>query len=108
MRAIKVLIAAIALIGIAQLTIGCGSQPGTTIVTQGANAEPVMSNAPQDGEYMLFTSMSPNPTSTVRVKSGAPLGFRRADNGHLVAVAGDQSFDLPAGTAQAYWKLQNK
>jgi hypothetical protein len=90
------------------LLTGCGAQPGTTIMTQGANAAPVMGNAPQSGEYMLYTAASPNPTSTVRVKEGDPLGFRRADDGHWIAVAGDQSFDLPHGTAQMYWKLEPK
>lgn len=102
-----ILLVAGVLAGVSAST-GCGSQPGRTIMTQGANAEPVMGNAPQSGEYMLYTAASPNPTSTVRVKEGDPLGFRHADDGHWVAVAGDQSFDLPKGTAQMYWKLETK
>lgn len=92
----------------ALLVGGCGAQRGETIVTQGATAEPVMQTAPQTGEYMLFTAASPNPTATVRLREGDQLGFRRGDDGHLVAVAAGQSFELPRGTAQAYWKLQNK
>jgi hypothetical protein len=106
MRAITVLFATVALAGVLSFAGGCGSQPGKTIITQGANAEPVMGNATESGEYMLYTAASPNPTATVRLNSGDPLGFRRADDGHLVAVAGQQSFDLPKGTVQAYWKLQ--
>jgi hypothetical protein len=108
MRTIRGTLVAFVVLAGAALFTGCGAQSGRTIITQGANAEPVMSTAPQTGEYMLYTTMSPNPTSTVRVREGDPLGFRRADDGHLVAVAGGQSFDLPKGTAQAYWKLQEK
>lgn len=108
MRTLRIIFAAMAISSGAALLTGCGAQAGKTIITQGATAEPVMGTAPQTGEYMLFTAMSPNPTSTVRVKEGDPLGFRRADDGHLVGVAGTQSFDLPKGTGQAYWKLQEK
>lgn len=90
------------------LIVGCGMQSGTTMMTQGANAAPVMGSAPQTGEYMLYTAASPNPTSTVQLKEGDPLGFHKADDGHWVAVAGSQSFDLPHGTTQMYWKLQQK
>lgn len=109
MRTLRFFIAALAIsTGLAWLA-GCGAQAGRTIVTQGAMSEPVMSSAPQTGEYMLYTAMSPNPTSTVRLKEGDALGFRRADDGHLVAVAGNQQpIDLPKGTSQAYWKLQQK
>jgi IMP dehydrogenase/GMP reductase len=85
---------------------GCGAQPGKTIVTQGANAAPVMVTAPQSGTYKLYTSMSPNPTTTVRLQSGDKLGFTRDDQGRLVAVGGDTMQPLGKGTAQAYWKLQ--
>jgi len=87
--------------------IGCGAQSGKTIITQGARSEPVMGTATATGEYMLYTAASPNPTTTVRLREGDPLGFRRGDDGHLVAVAGTQTTDLPRGTAQAYWKLQS-
>ena len=87
---------------------GCGTQAGTTILTQGSNAQPVMATAPQTGEYMLFTAGSPNATSTVQLKEGDALGFKKAgEDQHWVGVAGTQSFDLPKGTAQAYWKLQD-
>jgi hypothetical protein len=108
MRATKMILATFALSGALMLLPGCGTQPGRTIMTQGFNAEPVMGIAPQTGEYMLYTTASPNPTSTVRLKEGDPLGFRKADDGHWIAVAGNQSFDLPKGTAQMYWKLQEK
>jgi hypothetical protein len=86
---------------------GCGTQPGRTIVTQGFEAEPVLETAPQTGEYMLFTAASPNATATVQLKEGDALGFKKAADGTWIAVAGSYTYDLPKGTVQAYWKLQN-
>ncbi|HEY2588487.1 MAG TPA: hypothetical protein VGI81_22290 [Tepidisphaeraceae bacterium] len=108
MRTVRVLIAALAMFTGVALFTGCGMQGGKTIMTQGGTSEPVMGTAPQAGQYALYTSMSANPTATVSLKEGDPLGFRKAEDGHLVGVAGGQSFDLPHGTAQAYWKLQSK
>jgi len=85
---------------------GCGAQGGKTIYTQGPNAAPVMGTAPQNGTYQLYTAMSPNPTTTVKLKEGDPLGFRKTSDGRIEGVAGDQTVDLPKGTAQAYWKLK--
>ena len=85
---------------------GCGAQGGKTIYTQGPNADPVMGTAPQNGTYQLYTAMSPNPTTTVKLKEGDPLGFRKTSEGKIEGVAGDQSVALPKGTAQAYWKLR--
>jgi hypothetical protein len=85
---------------------GCGAQPGTTVVTQSTMADPVLQKAIQGGTYKLYTEMSPNPTATVKLQAGDPLGFKR-ENGKWMAVAGDQTFDLPGGTAGALWKLQD-
>jgi len=84
---------------------GCGIQHGKTVYTQGANAAPVMGTAPESGTYQLFTALSPNPTTTVKLHEGDPLGFRKNADGQIEGVAGDQSVALPKGTAQAYWKL---
>jgi hypothetical protein len=97
-----------ACLGIALFLVGCGSQPGKTIVTQGSNAEPVMQSAPQNGTYKLYTTMSPNPTTTVRLRAGDRLGFERAEDGQLIGVGGDTLQPLGKGTVQAYWKLQKE
>lgn len=84
---------------------GCGLQKGSTVMTAGPGlAQPAMQTAPEDGNYAVYTSMSPNPTGTVMLHKGDQLGFRKGDNGHIVAVGGDQTFDLGMLTAQAYWK----
>ena len=89
------------------LLTGCGAQSGKTIMTQGFNAEPVTGNAPVTGMYKLFTGMSMNATTTVKLKAGDPIGFRKTADGQMEAFAGDQSQVLPKGWAQAYWKQQD-
>lgn len=109
MKSSKGILSAFVVMALVQFCVtGCGAQGGQTVMTQGANAQPVNGTAPQSGEYAVYTAASPNPTATVRLNQGDPLGWRRADDGHLVAYAKDQTFDLPHGTAQAYWKLQDK
>jgi hypothetical protein len=89
--------------------VGCGAQSGETVVTQSPTGEAVMLRAPQTGTYKLYTASSLNPTTTVKVNEGDPLGFRKAADGRLEAVAGDNPpVTLGKLTAQAYWKLQKK
>ena len=85
---------------------GCGIQTGNTIMTQGTRNDPVMGAAPSSGTYALFTATGLNAIATAHVHQGEPLGFDRGLDGRWIAVAGSQHFDLPHGTAQAYWKLQ--
>ena len=75
-------------------------------MTQNGNSDAILATAPDSGEYALYTATGANATATVKVDRGDPLGFRRASDGHLVAVAGDQHFDLPSHVAQAYWKFE--
>ncbi|HLL90677.1 MAG TPA: hypothetical protein VK324_15355 [Tepidisphaeraceae bacterium] len=97
------LAAALLLVAVA----GCGAQKGETIVTQGMNAAPAMQTAPQAGTYKLYTAMSPNPTTTVKLSKGDPLGFEK-EGDRWVGVAGSERTVLGKGTTQAYWKLQKE
>ncbi|HLL90678.1 MAG TPA: hypothetical protein VK324_15360 [Tepidisphaeraceae bacterium] len=85
---------------------GCGSQEGETIFTAGPTTDTVGGKAPKGGTYKLFTAASPNPTLTVSVDEGAPLGFRKNAEGNIEAFYNDKTHVLNKGTAQAYWKHQ--
>ncbi len=107
MPASKAIVLTLGLMAAGGLTsVGCGLQPGRSVITQNGHSDPIMSTAPDSGEYSLFTATSPNATATAKVNKGEALGFKRADDGHLIAVAGDQNFDLPKHVAQAYWKFE--
>ena len=85
---------------------GCGSQEGETVMTGGPETTTNVGKAPRNGTYLLFTAMSPNPTATVKLNEGDPLGFRKLEDGRIEAVAGTQTFTLGKGTAQCYWKVR--
>lgn len=95
-----------ALLAATLLLAGCGSQKGKTVFTAGPNSGDVVGTAPQDGQYMLYTSMSPNPTLTVPLKQGDTLGFRKTSDGRIEAVYKDKTYDFDKGTAQVYWKVE--
>ena len=95
-----------AVLGFALLVAGCGSQKGKTVFTAGPNSGTNVGTAPQDGTYLLYTAMSPNPTVTVKLKEGDKLGFQKTSDGRIEAVYKDQTYDFDKGTAQAYWKVE--
>ena len=86
------------------LAVGCGAQEGETVFTAGPTNPDVGGKAPYTGTYTLYTAMSPNPTMTVKLTEGDPLGFRGAGDGVVEAYAGDQTHKFNKGTAQVYWK----
>lgn len=85
---------------------GCGSQEGETIFTAGPGTDQVGGTAPKGGTYKLYTAASPNPTITVNVKEGDPLGFRKTADGKIQAFYNDKTYDFDKATAQVYWKHQ--
>ena len=87
------------------LIVGCGSQEGETVFTAGPGSETVNGKAPRTGTYLLFTSMSPNPTLTLKLNEGTPMGFRKTEDGRIQAYAGDQTYTFDKATAQVYWKV---
>src|SRR5687768_5818422 len=90
-------------VSVALATAGCGSQEGETVMTAGPNSADNVGKAPYTGTYKLYTSMSPNPTATIKLKEGDPLGFRKSED-RIEAVYGDQTYKFDKGTAQVYWK----
>jgi hypothetical protein len=91
------------------LVTGCGTQEGETVFTAGPTNPDAGGKAPYSGTYTLTTAMSANPTLTVQVQEGQPLGFRKGEEGgSIVAYYNDQSYPLAKGTSQVYWKHQKK
>lgn len=88
------------------LLTGCGSQEGETVFTAGPNSADVNGKAPRTGTYLLFTSMSPNPTVTVKLNEGDPMGFHKTPDGRIEAFWKDKTHAFDKQTAQVYWKLE--
>ena len=106
MMMLKKPIHASVLIGLFLIAAGCGSQKGKTLFTAGPNSGTVVGTAPTTGTYLLYTSMSENPTLTVNLKQGDKLGFQKSADGKIQAVYGDKTYDFDKATAQVYWKQQ--
>ena len=98
----------VAALALGFLVAGCGSQEGETLFTAGPGSENVAGKATRDGTYLLYTAFSPNPTLTVKLKEGEPLGFRKAADGRIEAFWGspEQTHAFDKGTSQVYWKVQ--
>ena len=88
------------------LLVGCGSQKGKTVFTAGPDSGDVVGTAPDTGTYALYTSMSPNPTTTVKLNQGDVLGFKKGADGRIQAIWKDQTYNFDKGTAQVYWKFE--
>src|SRR5258708_5240360 len=70
-----------------------------------------MGKAPWIGEYRLYTVPPPKPNvldggkllATVHLNKGVPLGFRRTNDGGVVAVAGDK--EIPVSDGKYEWVM---
>lgn len=83
---------------------GCGQPPPAIVMSHSANDASAMGYATASGEYLLYTSTSSKPIWTVQINQGDPLGFRHADDGRWIAVAGDRLFTQPSDVQTMYWK----
>jgi hypothetical protein len=90
------------------LLCGCGLQKGETKLTYTrGSTPPPLKRATQAGEYGLYPNNSFNVVTTEDLAAGDLYGFRKRDDGSVVAVAKGQEIELPAKLATAYyWKLR--
>ena len=94
----------------AVLVTGCVTPTGDPRITyhRATDPEPI-TGASVAGEWILYPGNATAPDRTVTVEAGEPLGFRRKADGSVVAVAGQQEFDLkPVLVDEYYWKLGRK
>ena len=83
---------------------GCGLQEGHTIATFTPSSDLVMTQAPEDGRYALYTATGATPVTTYTLRRGDRLGFERDPNGRIQAVAASNVQPLSKLTTSAYWK----
>jgi hypothetical protein len=100
MRAMVRLMAVSVLMVGAMFAAGCSSTftKGTPIVEYQKGRPPLLQEAPTEGEYVLLKSMMDmTPKATVQLAQGAPLGFKEAGTGQVIAVGGEREFALKDG-----------
>ena len=97
-----------AVVPTAWVLAGCLTEPGDPRVTYLRGADPApIKGAATSGEWILYPGNAKEPDRTVMVEAGQPLGFRRKADGSVVAVAGQQEFELkPVLADEYYWKLE--
>lgn len=89
--------------------VGCGAQKGDTIVKYNTvgDTQPIATEAIDSGIYALYPSNSMQPLVRVEVQEGEQLGFRKKEDGKVVAFAKDQEFPLESKVATSfYWKFE--
>jgi hypothetical protein len=92
------------------LAAGCLAPQGDPRIAYRRGTEPSQpAAAPYAGEWILYPGNATKPDRTVEVEKGQKLGFRRKADGSIVAVAGEQEFQLqPVLADEYYWKLNLK
>jgi hypothetical protein len=85
------------------LLTGCNIvQKGETVVKYDKGEQPIMGQAPQDGQYSLYRVTDATPMVTYNLKAGDKLGFERGTDAQLYAVAGQNR--QPVANESYYWK----
>jgi hypothetical protein len=87
---------------------GCGAQKGQTQIKYERNQEPQLIEAPSTGVYALYTATDVTPKVRQRLSKGDKLGFEKAADGRVRAVAGTYNQTLAESTREAYWKLDKE
>ena len=87
---------------------GCTAHEGQKVVGYNGGGSNNWVKAPDDGRYALRGAQGQK--VTYYVQKGERIGFRKASDGTVVAIAGDNApVELEKGTAkQAYWKFDKK
>ncbi len=94
---------------LAALTLaGCGAQPGQTMMTYNRGKDsPPTNTADTTGVYSVYPNNSGNAIYTVNLRQGDEYGFRRNEQGNVVAVVKGKDIPLNATLATAYyWKVK--
>lgn len=94
--------------------IGCGAQPGDTLVQyERGDTGDVLVPSPGNGRAALYSGNDLNPSVRVPVERGDEVGFRddrtEAGAGSVRAVAGDFEREIEQGAIfdrEYYWKFQ--
>src|SRR5437667_5823318 len=77
-------------------------QKGETVTRYDKGQQPIMGQAPADGQYSLYGVSDATPMVTYNLKAGDKLGFERGSDAQLYAVAGQNR--VPAANENYYWK----
>ena len=106
MKKMFALLSSVALLGGLLALSGCGAVGGgKTVVKYDEGTTPIETKAPAQGSYALYSTTDYNPEIVVTLNEGDNVGFRKGDNGQLIAIAGNREVPLQSNKTY-YWKRQ--
>ncbi|HRK31067.1 MAG TPA: hypothetical protein PLD59_08310 [Tepidisphaeraceae bacterium] len=77
------------------LAVGCSRvTSGTTVQRYDAGKDAIVAEATADGDYALYSTFDSTPVVTYSLKKGDQLGFKKAETGKVVAVAGSNEVSI--------------
>ena len=85
---------------------GCGTQPGRTVIKYTSDTTlPNTTTVGQDGDYSLYSTWDTTPITTAHLMKGDRIGFDKAADGGVVAVAGNNTWPIKTNWAKGhyYW-----
>ena len=99
---------------LALVLIGCGAQPGDTLVQyEKSSTGDRLVRSPKTGTAALYSGNDATPEVRTAITRGEEIGFRddrTADGGGVIAVAGEYEQPVDQGTIfdrEFYWKIQD-
>ena len=71
------------------LAVGCSRMTsGNAVQRYDTGKDAIVAEATSDGDYALYSTFDSTPVVTYSLKKGDKLGFKRAETGKIVAIAG--------------------
>lgn len=100
------------LVAVAGLVAGlcaCASDPmhgGEAVCRYVKGRAPVLAQATEDGQYLLWSPTAKTPHATILLKRGEPLGFKAGQSGEIIAIGGKDEYRFEE--QDLYWRLNKK
>lgn len=99
----------LALVGFSSALVGCGAQPGNTVVKYSGELDEQVIEAPMTAIYNLYGSRDLEPLLSVKIEEGDEVGFKKqeGEDGKVIAVYGSREQVLEGELLSTYrWKKQ--
>ncbi len=103
MRRLLLISAGLLLAG--SLAAGCGAMRGGQTIVKYDGSNPIVTTAPAAGSYALYSTTDYNPKVVEQLSQNDQLGFKKNNQGQLMAVAGSKEIVLESDKTY-YWKRQ--
>ena len=107
-RTLPRLLLSASLLGVALTAAGCPvvHRGQTQIKWASGQTDPLVLQALKDGEYALYAIGDAKPRAVLILEAGDPLGFEKAADGKVTAIAADHRLSFPEDTY--YWNYRGK